>query len=833
MPAPYKFPWGLHPLDPMVEREFNRRVKDYNLNPTSSPTDEKPYTGPRSAWIRVFSNGISESDEENGWKNGFVLGGTEGFDESYGFAPAAYDTKTNDGTVTIGVDCWGDKHTIAATPMDPELSIAADTPHRPPPSIVSLETEFSGGNNAGFNATCRKTKITWKCYSLAQLEYLTPYFMTPRITILAEWGWNNYNPASLVDLTSRDILYKIFQGDKDQIDKRIRDSHGNYDLALGFITDYGYTMTNFGTYDCFTTITNANYLTEGKSYQNRQDSKASSTDPSGSLKLKDFKEFVFNDMDNLTIKNTNAKYVDTQVRPGVGSYATATNYAALMEVTPVAPVRDTSTDIQINTKNKVFKNEDDQWMRMDLVAEIINKFFSMGFLDPDNKQVSVRAGELDIRDVPVCAHPALKSTNKNIIIPNQYAPRFISRDTTDEGLEPVRKNRLQNMKKVGSMPPSDNPSPNGEYFKLFPDIYKTIVDNQLDDSYDNLLQALATGGAKTKNGSFPQFKDYDDNNGNKGYPKAGYWGYLEDIFVSVKYFKTLVEKHETVLRLIEELLQGISEAMCNISQLQLKPDTSGNTKKFVIDNNFSPVGDEKSAAKLPKITLNSVNSAFIKNNSLNVKISNDMINQMVMQSANKKPIPAQYGTATYDPKTMKYSTFQRGDRLFNCGVYTPDQTTPSNKSSDSDQQKYTRMFTSQNPDFYVYIYNPTTTGLSLLERASNALFSSRPPEPDQVFILTETNSNFLKTILLDAKNSKNTVYTNNGIMPGTDFKMEFLGLSGITFLSQFTLAHVPNSYSYKNAVWQISDVKHRVENKIWTTSITAQARPFTIIKDKA
>jgi hypothetical protein len=71
---------------------------------------------------------------------------------------------------------------------------------------VSIETEFTGGSNSGFGALCRKTKIAWKCFSLSQLEYLTPYFLTPRITCLVEWGWNHYDTTSLVDLTDIDWL---------------------------------------------------------------------------------------------------------------------------------------------------------------------------------------------------------------------------------------------------------------------------------------------------------------------------------------------------------------------------------------------------------------------------------------------------------------------------------------------------------------------------------------------------------------------------------------------------------------------------------------------------
>ena len=100
----------------------------------------------------------------------------------------------------------------------------------------------------------------------------------------------------------------------------------------------------------------------------------------------------------------------------------------------------------------------------------------------------------------------------------------------------------------------------------------------------------------------------------------------------------------------------------------------------------------------------------------------------------------------------------------------------------------------------------------------------------KTYVIAEKSSDFLKNILIDIDN-KRAVYLNNGIMPGTEFHAEFLGIGGITYLSQFTLDHVPSTYNYKNAVWQIADVKHKIENKMWTTSIMAQARPLTILND--
>ena len=77
------------------------------------------------------------------------------------------------------------------------------------------------------------------------------------------------------------------------------------------------------------------------------------------------------------------------------------------------------------------------------------------------------------------------------------------------------------------------------------------------------------------------------------------------------------------------------------------------------------------------------------------------------------------------------------------------------------------------------------------------------------------------------KGDKKAIHVNNVIMPGTELKMELLGIGGITFLSQFTLDHVPSSYNYERAVWQVSQVSQKVENKVWTTTVMAQARPLT------
>jgi hypothetical protein len=794
------FPWGLHPMDPWIKEELDKRAQEYDLNPTSNIKTEI-YSGPKTAWGRVFSNGIGSTAPN---LEGFVMGGTEGFDESYGFGL--------DGNITIGVDAYGKNHTLKSFD-DPILKGSADFPHRPPPSIVSMTSEFSGGSNSSFGALCRKTTINWKCYSLAQLEYLTPYFLTPRISILAEWGWNHYDTMSLVDLTDIEWLYGIFEGTPEYTSLWIEKSRGNYDLAMGFITDYTYSLNEYGGYDCTTTITNANYLIEGKSYQVEKSFKTN--EKSGSIQLKDFSEFVLTDIENLGIKNKKTKTVVVKDETGAGTYTSATNFAAMKAVNPVKTIEVPETaDTKIPTRGRIFKNNDDAWMKMDLVVDIINYFFTRDIIDTNNHPTRISFGKLDINEVAVVAHPALKSTSKNFIIPNQFAPRFVSKEGAPKNAVTgqVQKQTLSTAK----------PSAQGDYFQLFPNISSLMKENKLDETYDDLVKAMNTKGAECR--SFPMYSDYTDLGANNS-PKAGYWGYLSDIFVSVSYFKKLVEKNDTVLKLIQELLSNISTAMCDISQLKCNPPNNNNNTIYTIqDVNFSSINSKEDAEDLMRISLGSVNSAFMKSAEFSIKLSVEMSNQMVMQSASGKELPAGYGTTNHDPKTMIVSKFSRGDRMFDRGVIPRDKIIPSNNAAENKLVKYKRQFTDQNTQFYLYEHNAKP----LLTPFFATVNDLRNQPPSETFILTETDSSFLKNILLDTRDKK-AVYTNNGIMPGTEFKMELLGIGGITFLSQFTLEHVPSSYNYERCVWQVSQVSQKIENKIWTTTVTAQARPLTVL----
>jgi hypothetical protein len=231
---------------------------------------------------------------------------------------------------------------------------------------------------------------------------------------------------------------------------------------------------------------------------------------------------------------------------------------------------------------------------------------------------------------------------------------------------------------------------------------------------------------------------------------------------------------------------------------------------------------------LPKITLGSIDSAFIKAASFDVKLSSEMMNQLVMQSAN----PAQDPNGTTNTSNVKanpiVSRYSAGDRLYYKGeiktIITSEQSSGTNLTPDQQErrrqeeqkakqeelEKKRAARNASNSNFFVYY-----------EKNPN------DPKNDLKYYLYEKDKTFLN-YLVTLPNAKSP-YLNNAIMPGTTLTIELMGIAGINYLSQFLIDHAPETYNYENAVWQISDIKQTVEDKNWTTTIVAQVRPLTVL----
>lgn len=786
-------PWGLHPLPKWVYKEMQRRGNEYGQNVLES---QGSYSGPRTAWVRFFSNGKSKMPgAEN--MDGFVLGGVYDFDETFGL--------TNDGYVTIGVDSRGNPHRI---PHDTAVSISndektvfsSDFPHRPPPSLESITCEMAGATT-GFPNACRKITVNFKCHSLAQLNYLTPYFFTPRITCLVEWGWNNYDTISLVDLTDLDWINNMFV-DPSYTLQYLKDSNGNYDAGLGFVVDYGYKMNDAGGYDCFTTLINANRLIEGELLHNQS---ATIQKNDSKIAIKKFTEFVDRDLKNIDSK----KYASLRQQYRIG-----------------IPTVDGGIDD--NIEDRVFRidqkesseNKPGLWLRMDVIQDIINGFFQITMNNP--KEAIIR--RLTFEDVKVSANPFLKAVGTNILVPNQYAPRFIFQD-----------------KAKASATVED-----GKYTNLFKQKASLITEEyKLDPTkFDDLREAINPNGE-----SFPVYrdldiKDVDDNPSDQVEAdtaqrlKSGYWGYLTDLYVHADHFADLVKKNDSLLKLLEQLLQDINESLCQICQLRLIPAEYGNAVYSVFDENLTSVSTAKDAARLPKISLGSINNNSITSIRFDVKISQEMMNQLVHQSANPPKDGSIEKTETKSKPII--SRYSDGDRLYEKGTIETVSSSDSSPEADNKTAEEIKAETEAvqaEKEAADKLKKEEAEALKKkqLERSEanfkkeKCIFYKKNAQNELIkYYICEPEKDFMNYVL--SLPDTNASYLNNAIMPGTNLQLELLGISGVDYLSQFTIDHAPEPYCYRNAVWQISDIKQTVSEKVWKTNITAQVRPLTILK---
>lgn len=786
-------PWGLHPLPKWVITELENRAKEYGQNPVdiNSPSI---YSGPRTAWARFFSNGISKNPlAEN--KDGFLLGGVYGFNDSYGI--------NEENMSVIGVDAKGNPHKIPndrsnVLGIDGQEKKRMDFPNRPPPSLESVSVE-TGGTSQTFPGLCRKITIKWKCYSLAQLNYMIPYFLTPRITCVVEWGWNNYDPVSLVDLTDLDWVNNMFVDPSYSL-QWIKESKGNYDAGLGFIVDYGYSVNEDGSYDCSTTILNANRLIEGEQVNDKQTFKKKGQ---SQIPVKGFKEFIEKNLSS--IDSNKSSYVKLRKKYEIGE--------------KIIDENGNVTGIRDNVKERVFRissgflglgsNTDGFWIRMDLLQDIINSFFQITM--KGQKEADIR--KFDISDVRIVGNPLLKSADANVLVPNQYAPRFTYQQTSNVAPEYFPEN--------------------GIYESLFQEKMNTISQEYpISNKFDNLREAINPFGD-----SFPVYqskKVYNDDGDLTQTLESGYWGNLKDLFINVDYFKDIVKNNDSLLRIFEQLLQGINESLCQICQLRLIPTQYGNSIYSVYDENLPGITSAKDALNIPRITLGAISSAFMKSAKFDVKVSQEQMNQLVFQSAN----PSQDPDGSITTKTTKanpiVSRYSAGDRLYRKGELkktaesddltglSPEERRQAEreraaereaeearkveeqKQEEAERKKKEQARSEKNKDaFWIYYASSKT------------------------YIICEKTKDFLNYVL--TLPNKKSSYLNHGIMPNTKLTIELQGISGIDYLSQFVIDHAPESYNYETAIWQVADITQNIEDKNWTTTIVAQVRPLTVL----
>ena len=291
--------WEIQNIPTEMVRELRRRNNTNNIgmqipNPFVNATfdfanNHSKYKGPMTPWVRIFSSGTGQisnglvprsaylnksggqSPNDSNPYDGFILKGGDGFYDAFGYNNTT--PLTQKGAI-IGYQATGEPHFI-----DPRLRSLTNYQSRvdnnfpqdnvvssilPPPGIVSVQLRQS-------RELLTFASFKFNCYSLAQLEYMMPFFLTPGINMFIEFGWNLFNQKSLLNL-SREECWKIVSEPQTALD-RSNLSYGNYGCVTGIVTKYNFTTQNGFLYECNVECTSrqglfAGFRTDNNATQN-------------------------------------------------------------------------------------------------------------------------------------------------------------------------------------------------------------------------------------------------------------------------------------------------------------------------------------------------------------------------------------------------------------------------------------------------------------------------------------------------------------------------------------------------------------------------------------
>lgn len=500
MAQPYEIPeeprwWEVQNIPVALIRELRRRKNAVNVGfkyPTPGNAEgvvydflnkHGEYRGPMTPWVRIFSNGtglannglvprsalLNKNGNSEKQYKGFLLLPGSGFYDAFGYKQDGNILKQQN--AILGYESDGTPHYIDSVYRnqlsykwpgtfikDGELVNSQQKTEvpaiLPPPSIESVEIKTSK-NMLSF------ATFKFKCYSLAQLEYLAPFFLTPRLNVFVEIGWNLFNIKSLINLNNEKECWDLIQTPKTIIDRWYM-SYGNYGAITGIITKYNFTTQDGMIYDCNVELTSRQALFAGMPVENNVTTTISEKETSDKTKVstetKEYtglKTFIKSSLPKLRQAIINREnFASYVIRTRGGSSNTNVEEGSAIEtfkgvagnfyggkienrvfigrsdalkVYKKPGVPDDTGKITYNSSNgnevvsyidkKIDfdkENNNEVWMQLDFIFEIGNLFCSV----KRNKTFPISVDKI------INAHPNLISCDPHVLIPNGIAPKF-------------------------------------------------------------------------------------------------------------------------------------------------------------------------------------------------------------------------------------------------------------------------------------------------------------------------------------------------------------------------------------------------------------------------
>jgi len=917
--TPDNRPWAPHPIPPWIIKEFTRRQNDIGFEyPTNVTWGDngtwQQYKGPMTPWVRVFSNGTGRVSDRSNYpeKSGFILQGGYGFDKSYG-------TTLNGSTLSnknvLGYDAEGNEHTLDLL-SDGNLvsfpnSVSNDKrtvqKFLPIPGITSIDAVVQ-------KERIRKITINWKCYGYAQLEYMTPYFLSPKISAFVEFGWNHFNPASLLDLRTTNLnnLRELFSNSGSLLyDKNIRESYGLYDVTMGIVSGFDFSSQDGITFDCKTEIMSKHANYSGVLINSKASVSSNTEKTAVQSTFSEYLEKRLTKIPNCILQSKNFMVpldADEEKAQTEGTFISSnlefykfddgkytSNGKKRAEDRVFLGRRDQYKDGEIKRGSTKYdwdySDQKDIWVTFGFLIELANVFFTKqielikasdtGSNSPNKNNYFLY--EIDVDEVKVGSHPNLISCDgSTLLIPNSVAPKynmgwqFPSTDVNDndyqkqtgfgnpaifssqnaktvtakgiKDLSPIDKTLIKifktGKKATGIKPPLGEPGFFSSLGSLVGIGDLADVENNANkptpplsimrDDLDGIINRFRyrTQGNKNEHTfAFPQMKD--DTNDTK--IKAGYWGYLKDLYINKNIIIECAKSSDTVENFYNTLLDKINTAAGKIWDLAVIEDVD---KLKIIDKKFI----QYNTLKIYQFDVGATNK-FIKSINFTAQLSNVAANQVISSASTNKSVD---GSPNGDATSNQTLNFPYGDRFYinvptnprkideNLETIKQLQNSPENIGGNKGGSYIMsfKSFEESTTKSYVGIggsYGGLGGGMggglppASMSNPLKEVSSSGKITGWNIVNLVLPNESLLLALLNDMDFTNNSnIY--GGQQPGFNVEMTLQGISGLRTFQLFSLKNLPSPYSEREIMCQIVDISHKIDAGNWTTTIKAGIR---------
>jgi len=750
------FYWDLSDLPKFVKGELKRRVESLQGKPSYSDSSDykiNKYTHPMSAWTRVCSNAVDSN------KQGFVMEGM-----NLGGAKSKYGLLDSNGS-TLGYTADGKiRHSIENERFK----------HRPSPGITSVHTELNGGDGK-----FRITTIKWKCWSTDQLIYMTPYWLANGVSVSVEFGWNNFNKNSQLELNDLRLMLKYFYDGTD-IQKKIELSNGNYDASMGIITKFDYILQEDGSYDCTTIVSNVGGYFSGVYSAGRISQSSESADTSNPQWKKYVESYMPDFLLNAAKRNHELKRetIFSQV-----FYSREKNIDSLRG-------NKSSNDFDRGS------NDENFWISFGLFIEILNS--KMSVMDK-NSNSSIFS--ININDTIIGGHPNLKSSDGTVLlIPNSTCPDIsIGSQVVPYGRGARPPQPTKNIVLSQSTTPSDAQEILNNISKKLNSKSSKKLNSKSSSRVDviqyDLNQIINWWATNPTNLAFPSKINTDRL-------KSGKNGYLKNLYINFNIIKDL-KGQDSFKSIIEEILKQMSRAGGDIWDFEivpLNPDGSGNGVMTIIDKNYNNIVDSK-PFDIWNFDFNN-NLSIVKSMDFSVGSTQAVATQTLFGVGSPK-IVNQITTPLSDEGVSQTISIPIGlsikDRLLSGCKEVPiimdDKKTTSDKEEKDPVQDR--------------IICPEAKPLRFLYTYGNRTFSFIEPVQE-----------IQKGLIYQGEKNEIRLYS---VQPGIEVKFTIDGISGLRNLHTFIINDLPPPYG-PDCFFQIKNVEHEVVNGAWNTTITGAIR---------